>query len=214
MLNCNPCSTDLSKRYDIGLCEPLLRPYGVDRMLAFECGLTFVDILDVDEWETNINAGKILLSPFFGKVEIGDPSTENLEDGLGRKVPDFSQSSWKFTTFSTLEDYTDEDWWYAFHKKFSNYTWAFIQYHGRLILNDTVVAKIKAELAKQVIGAVACSDPGLLFSLETIPTFKEVGGRGKSGQWESNGSFKHNHVLRSVEIPGLTAVLQAENVVE
>lgn len=211
MLNiCNPCSETLQKRYDKTYCKTQLRPYGNDKMIAFHCSVSFDDILDVaenGEWDTYLTDGKILLSPFAGKFEIGDGSTDLLEDGCGRKIPDITETAWTFTTVSTATDYSDELWWRAFHLEFTNYNWGWFNCNGRLALNDDTVQAVLTELAELTPGAVPITYPGYPFSLDIIPKFEQVNGYGKAGQWRAQGTFRHSTVITTVEIPGLAALI-------
>ena len=210
---CTPCSDTLGKRYDKPFCKTVLRPFGSDKMIGFHCSISFTDILDVaetGEWDTYLEDGKILLSPFSGKFEIGDSNTGTLEDGCGRKIPDITETPWTFTTPSTAEDYSDEDWWHAFHLDFQYWNWGYLNCAGRLALSNSTVTAIKTELAELTPGPVAVSTPGFPFSLDIIPRFENVNGPGKAGQWRAQGTFKHSHVIRTVEIPGLAAIISAK----
>jgi len=207
---CNPCSETLGKRYDKLECKTLLRPYGADRMIGFHCSVNFDDILDTasdGEWADYLTSGKILLTPSAGKFELGDGSSTPLEDGCGRKIADITDTPWTFSTFSTAEDYSDEQWWRSYQLEFSNYTWGWLNCAGRLVLNDAVIQAILAELAEETPGAVPASFPGYPLSLESIPAFKAVNGFGKSGQWVASGTLQHGTVVTSIDIPGLSALL-------
>lgn len=208
---CNPCNTDLlTERYDKGNCKANFRPYGSDKIIGFHCDVNFEDILDTaeeGEWATYIEEGKILLSPFFGKFIVNEASSENIEDGCGVKMPDTSTFPWEFTTPSTAIDYSDEDWWRAFHLEFQNYSWGFINCGGRLALNDAAIEAIKAGLAAEPVAAVPMVDPGFAFSLNTIPQFVAINGPGKTGQWKVTGEFLAQTVIRTVDIPGLKTLL-------
>lgn len=210
---CGDCGNEtLKTRYDKAFCKIKTRPYGYDKIIAFECGLSFEDILDTaseGEWEDAIAAGKVLLSPFFGKLTIGEGTTETFEDGCGRKIPDSTTLPWEFTTISATDDYSDEDWWYAFHEAFSKYTWGFFNCDGRLYIDDDTVKAVKAGLLVNPLAAVPVDSLGFNWSLNTVPQFIELNGAGKAGQWKASGEFIANHVLRSVKIPGLAELLAA-----
>ncbi len=211
---CGGCAQEsLDTRYDKAYCEIKTRPHGYDKIIAFSCDLSFDDILDTaesGEWATAITAKKVLLSPFFGKLTIGEGSTETFEDGCGRKIPDSTTLPWEFTTISATDDYTDEDWWYAFHKAFSKYTWGFFNCDGRLYIDDQTVKAVKTGLAADPIAAVPLDAIGFYWSLNTVPQFIELNGPGKAGQWKASGEFVANHVLRSIKIPGLSELLSAD----
>ena len=209
---CVACDTEeLTTRYDKTNCKAVTRPYGMDKIIGFHCSLNFDDFLDTaaaGEWETALTDGKILLSPFFGKFITNEGTSENLEDGCGRKIPDTTTIPWEFTTPSATSDYSDEDWWRAFHREFHLYSWGFFNCAGRLYLNDEAVTAIKtAQAVTPTIPAVPLSDPGFAFSLNTIPQFVQINGAGKTGQWRCTGEFLANDVLRSVNVPGLAALL-------
>jgi hypothetical protein len=207
---CTPCTDTLGKRYDAAFCKTVLRPFGSDKMIGFHCSVNFIDILDVSqggEWETYLTDGKILLSPFNGNFSIGDSNTTTLEDGCGNKIPDITETPWTFTTPATAEDYSDEDWWHAFHQDFKYWNWGWLTCSGRLALNDMTVTEIKEQLLEETPGAVATPTPGFPFSLDIIPRFEGINGPGKAGQWRAQGSFRHSHVIRTVEIPGLSTLL-------
>lgn len=212
--SCNPCNSDLLQtRYDQATCKAQFRPYGSDKIIGFHCDVNFTDILDTanevgGEWFDYLAAGKILLSPFYGKFTLNEASTESIEDGCGVKMPDISTFPWEFTTPSTATDYSDEDWWRAFHLEFQNYSWGWFNCQGRLYLNDDAVTAIKTALATTpTVPAVPLVDPGFAFSLNTIPQFVQINGAGKSGQWKVTGEFLAATVNRSVEIPGLKTLL-------
>lgn len=211
MLGCNTaCVTGKIKpRYDKESCEVLLRPYGTERMIGFHCSIEFEDILntaDGSEWATHLASGDIILTPTAGSLTIGDSSAENLETGCGDKIADVAEFPWTFTSPSVSEDYSDEDWWYDFHKQISFYSWGWLTCDSRIVLNDEVVKAIKASQAGAG-AAVPVSYPGFKFSLNTIPAFKEGNGKGKAGIWTAEGTFRSKSVHRSVEIPGLAQIL-------
>lgn len=208
---CGGCdSEELGVRYDKEFCKTETRPYGYDKIIGFHCSLSFADILDIaenGEWDNALTAGKVLLSPFFGKFVISDGSSETFEDGCGRKQADSTTYPWEFTTISAAPDYSDEDWWHAFHKSFAQYSWGYFNCDGMLYINDKAVNTIKAGLKASPIVAVPISNPGHSFSLNTIPQFVALNGAGKAGQWKVTGEFLANTVLRGVKIPGLAALL-------
>lgn len=210
---CNTCSETLSKRYDKDNCKTVLRPYGSDKMIGFHCSVSFEDILDVaiaGEWDDHLTSGKILLSPFAGKFELGDSSTDVITDGCGREIPDVTKTPWTFSTPSVAEDYSDETWWRAFHLEFTNYSWGWFNCKGRLCMNDDTVQAILAELAEISPAAVPVAYPGYPLSLGVIPRFEQINGAGKAGQWKASGSFIHSHVITTVEIPGLAALISSK----
>jgi hypothetical protein len=179
-------------------------------MIAFHCSVDFDDILDTSEggeWDQYLTDGKIILSPTFGKFEVGDGNTEVFEDGCGRKIPDATTLPWTFTTISAKKDYSDEDFWYKFHKQFSQYTWGYFNCEGRMYISDEAVQEIKAGLEADPIASVAVNSPGHRFSLDSIPQFKEGSGAGKAGVWTASGEFITMAVLRGVTIPGLNTLL-------
>lgn len=215
MINlCETCATKLTNRYDKANCPTKLRKYGVDRLIGFRCTLTFEDMLDTTattgEWAVAIADGDIVLSPKDGKLEIGESNSENFETGCGKLIPFGTSSSWTYTTPSTEDDYSDEDWWKAFHEDFYGWRWGWINCDGRLVLDDASITAIKAALAANPVDEAAVDYPGFDFSLQTIPMFEAVNGFGKPGQWKATGSFQYDNVIRSVEIPGLIELLNDE----
>lgn len=211
--HCGTCSSTISKRYDRNKCKITPRAYGSDKMIGFHCSVNFDDLLDTaasGEWETHLTSGKILLSPFFGSFELGQASSDVYEDGCGNQYPDAAVVPWTFTTPSTADDYSDEDWWYAFHEQFQYYTWGYFSCGGRIALNDAVIKDAKVQLALETPGAVPAIAPGFKFSMDTIPQFVELNGKGKMGQWRATGSFITPNVIRTIDIPGLSTLLNAQ----
>lgn len=208
---CGGCdSEELGARYDKAFCKTETRPFGYDKIIGFHCSLNFNDFLDTSElgeWDQALTDGKVLVSPFFGKFAISDGSSETFEDGCGRKQADSTTYPWEFTTISAAPDYSDEDWWYAFHKQFNQYSWGYFNCDGNLYISDDSVSVIKAALAAVPVTAVPLINPGHSFSLNTIPQFVELNGAGKAGQWKVSGEFLANSVLRGVKIPGLNALV-------
>ena len=164
---CNPCTETLGKRYDKTFCKTVTRAYGSDRMIGFHCSVSFEDILDVaasGEWDTYLTNGKILVTPSMGKFDTGEGTTETLEDGCGVKYSDITERPWTFETASVSDDYSDEQWWRAFHLEFSNYNWGWILCGGRLVLNDTTVQAVLTELEEETPAAVPITTPGFAIS--------------------------------------------------
>lgn len=194
------CTGDLEERYDAGLCAPVFRKYGYNRFVAIKCGTSFTDIKDSTEWDTKLADGDVVVSPDFGKFTLGTPSTSTIPGGCGEEYPEFTETTWEFTTPSTASDYTDEDYWYFFSKYAIGYTMGYLNCEGRLYLNDDAIAVIRESGA----GAAAVSDPGLQISLTEKPMFIEgPNGAGKAGLWRAAGKFIHSQMIRSCEIPGL-----------
>ena len=205
---CGDCSSLIPKRYDRNACKITTRRFGSDKIIGFHCSVDFTNILDTaeaGEWDTYLTDGKIILSPFFGKFALGTPESGELEDGLGKKYRDTTDVPWTFTTSGVAENYSDEDWFYAFDQQFQYYSWGYFNVDGRLALNDKTVSLIKATPAVPV----ATNKPGFDFSLNTIPTFVELNGPGKAGQWQAEGSFSTDTVIRTVAIPGLQTLLNS-----
>jgi len=197
------CTDALPKRYDEGLCEPIFRKFGYDQFVAFKCGIEFTDIMDVAEWTTKIQAGDIIASPGFGMFELGETTDSTIENGCGKTFAEFSETPWSFSTPSTKEDYSDEDWWYMFQKAARGYTLGYLNCDGRIYLNKEAITAIKAGG-----GAVSLKNPGLEMDLTSTPKFTEgPNGKGKAGLWKVEGKFIHKGVFRSAEIPGLKAAL-------
>lgn len=213
---CGDCSDVVKKRYDKDRCKIVSRAYGSDKFIAFHCSVDFTNILDTatgGEWETMLTNNKIILSPFFGNFEMGTASSDTFEDGCGNKYPDTTEVPWTFTTPSTADDYSDEDWWYNLHQQFQYYTVGIVTCEGRLQLKDDVIKAIKASLsavAPALPAAVKASAPGFNLSLNTIPQFGELNGKGKAGQWKAEGTFLTDAVIRSVDIPGLATLLRTK----
>lgn len=211
---CNTCSTKVGKRYDRENCKTVTRPYGMDRMIGFHCSVDFTDILDTaseGEWDAYLTSGDIIVTPSGGKFAFGDGTTDTLTDGCGVKFTDITERPWTFTSFSTAEDFSDETWWRDFHLEFGNYTWGWLTCsgNGRIAFEDSVVQAIKASLAEVSVVAVPVSSPGYKMSIDKIPVFEAVNGDGKAGQWSTGGTFLHNTVLQTVEIPGLSALIKS-----
>jgi hypothetical protein len=203
---CGTCSELIPKRYDRNACKVITRRFGSDKIIGFHCSVDFTNILDTataGEWDDYLTSGAIILSPFFGKFALGTPESGEIEDGLGKKYRDTTEVPWTFTTAGVSETYADEDWFYAFDKQFQYYSWGYFDVNGRLALNDKTVSLIKATPA----GPVASNKPGFDFSLNSIPTFGELNGAGKAGQWVAEGSFITDSVIRTVAIPGLSTLL-------
>ncbi len=199
------CVGEVPERYDLGNCEAVLRAYGFQGFVLFKCGLTFTDILDSDEWVTKIAAGDIILAPSFGTWTPGAATTSTLTDGCGNTQTEFSETPITFTTYSTKDDYTDEDWWYAFKKNAKGYTLGYINCDGRIYLNSATIASIRA----WTTGALAITNPGFNFNVVSIPQWL-VGpnGVGKAGIWSVNLTIVENDVHRSAEIAGVVTALQ------
>lgn len=203
------CTGDIPARYDIDNCAPVFRKFGYNGFVAFKCGLEFTDMLDTTEWETKITAGDIILSPSFGTFTLGETSTTTIPGGCGEEYPEFSETPWTFTTPSTSDDYTDEDFWYFFSRYANGYTMGYLNCDGRLYLDDASITIIKA--AQVAVSTAAVTGPGLTISLTNKPSWKEgPNGVGKAGIWSVAGKFIHDETFRSVEIPGLTASLQTD----
>lgn len=160
-------------------------------------------MLDPTEWGTKVTAGDIIVGPLFGSFVPGDTTAATIADGCGTLYTEYAETPWTFSTPSTADDYTDEDWWDSFNKNAMGYTFGYLNCEGRLYLNDDAVTTIKA--AQAVPGEAAVTNPGLQMSLTSLPTFKKgPNGDGKAGIWEVSGKFIHASVFRSVEIPGLS----------
>lgn len=193
------CVDEIPKRYDEGNCKPIFRKSGYNRFLSFKCGIAFDDILDPNEWETKIENGDIIVSPAFGDFVLGETTPSTIQGGCGELYVEFSTTAWTFTTPSTSEDYSDEDWWYLFNKSANGYTLGYVNCEGRLYLDDESIKSIKSVET----GAVPISSPGFQMSLTNMPKFGEgPNGKGKAGIWTVSGEFIHDESFRSVEIPG------------
>lgn len=199
------CVGEIPERYDLGNCDAILRAYGFKGFVLFECGISFTDIRDGDEWAIKVAAGSIILAPSFGTWTPGAATTSTLTDGCGNIQTEFSETPVTFTTYSTKDDYTDEDWWFAFKKNYKGYTLGYINCEGRIYLNAATLALDRATPS----GVLAVSDPGFNFSVVSIPQWL-VGpnGVGKAGIWSVNLTIVENDVHRSMEIAGLAAALE------
>jgi hypothetical protein len=201
------CAEDIPVRYDNAGCAPVIRAFGYNRFVLFKCGVSFTDILDTDEWADKITSGDVIVSPSFGTFTPGTPNVSTIPGGCGETYPEYMETPWNFSTPSTDAGYDDEDWWFAVSEGYNGYTMGYINCDGRLFLNDTVAAAWRA----WTTGALAATDPGFKISLTQLPIFG-VGpnGVGKAGIWTVAGNFIHTKNIRSIEIPGLVAVLTAE----
>lgn len=218
----NPnCVGSIPKRYDNVECKPALRPYGYSQFGAIKCDAVFTDILDTtpttSEWAQFIADGTVVLGPKSGTFTIGDTTTATIQDGCGNLFPEFSDTTWTFTTPSVEENYADEDWFYFFNEYASNYTLFYLEGCGasdRVYLNNNVISAIRASQGYgTVIGTgdpVPATLPGFNLSITQKPKWS-IGpnGVGKSGIWTMGGTFSSLGVDRSADIPGLRVLTEA-----
>lgn len=199
------CVDVIPERYDLGNCKPEFRPFGYQGFLLIKCGVTFTDIMDVSEWVTKIEAGDVLLAPSFGTWTPGTATTSTIVGGCGEIYTEFAETPITFTTPSTKDDYTDEDWWHAFDQNSNGYTLGYMNCEGRLYLNDAAVTAIKA----WTTGDLAFGNPGFNFNVTAKPQWV-VGpnGVGRAGIWSTALSIIQSEVHRSVEIAGLATALK------
>jgi hypothetical protein len=207
---CDPlCIGSIPEKYDAAGCEFLPRKYGYSVFGAIKCTVDFTDIL------TALDAGDIILGPKFGKLEFGDTTTSTLTDGCGNSFAEFGDTQWTFTTPSTADDYSDEDFWYFFNKYASNYTLFYLdgcEGENRIHLNSDVISAIRESQGYgTVVGTgadVPAVRPGFAMSITSIPKWT-VGpnGPGKAGIWTVSGTISNLGVIRSAEIPGLRTLL-------
>lgn len=206
MENCiNDCIGVIPARYDDGNCDPVKRAYGYKKWAALKCGIEFADILDPLEWETKISAGDVILSPHFGTLEFGDTTTDILQDGCGMEYDEFSEKTWTYSTFSVKKDYSDEEYWYEFKKNARGYTFIYFNCEDRVYLPDENIKLVRAAASG---AAVPMSNVGFKMSITKKPEFVEgPNGKGKSGIWKVEGKFVVDQVERSIEIPGIGALI-------
>lgn len=216
---CDPlCIGSIPQKYDAGGCEFKPRKFGSSTFGAIKCTVDFADILDTSTpstWESAIAAGDIVLGPKFGNFTIGDTTTSVITDGCGNSIPEYGDTAWTFSTPSTAEDYSDEDFWYFFNKYASNYTLFYLdgcEGENRIYLNSDVIQAIRESQGYgTVVGsgaAVPAVRPGFSMSITSIPKWS-VGpnGIGKAGIWTVSGTISNLGVIRSAEIPGLRTLL-------
>jgi hypothetical protein len=200
------CADEIPQRYDSGECAPIFRKFGSSLFVAFKCGLSFINLKDTAEWATKIAAGDIIVSPSFGNFAVGEGTTATVQGGCGETYPEYTETPFTFTTPSTSEDYSDEDWWYSFKKSAAGYTIAYLNCEGVIYPNDNTVAAYKAATT----GAVPVSNPGFGMSLDSTPQFiLGPNGIGKAGIWSVKGKISGSEVHRGIEIPGLYTILKA-----
>lgn len=200
------CTDKIPKRYDFDDCGDVTRKRGYSFFMLFDCTVSFVDILDMTEWDALITAGNILLSP-EGKFDKGTPNTSvAFEKPCGSNVIDEVIHPFTYTTPQVATDYTDEEWWDEFEKNHKRYGFGYIScYDERVFLPKDLVASIKAGIAGA--SAVVASDVGWPIKITETPDFVE-GANGKTGIWSFSGEFEEQGVLVSVQIPGLLDKLQ------
>lgn len=216
LLNCISCSSaTIRARYDKTNCGEINnRAYGSERWLSVKCGTAFTDILDSAEWGTKLTAGTVRISPSDGTLNLGEPSTETIPTGSGRKIRDIATSTWSFSTPSAVADKSDEDFWRDVDLNSKFWTFIPIDNDGSLMLPDDIIEECRASMgvggSAGTGNPVAVNSPGFAFSITKIPSFGAgPNGAGKAGLWKVEGEFNHPTVLRSVLVPGLDVVLAA-----
>ena len=222
MPNCDSaCIGDIPQKYDDAGCDVKLRKYGYTRFGAIKCTSEFADILNTtpstSDWAQLIASGDVVMGPKFGTFTIGDTTTSTIQDGCGTLLPEFADTGWTFTTPSTAEDYSDEDWYYFFDKYAKNYTLFYMDGcdgGDRIYLNDTVISAIRLSQGfGSTVGsgaAVPATFPGFGLSITQTPKWSQgPNGLGKAGIWSMAGTFSTVGVVRSATIPGLRQLLEA-----
>jgi hypothetical protein len=209
LAGCFECTDDIPQRYDSAECKPVLRNYGNEFFILVKCGLVWTDVLDTAEWETNILAGDVLLSPKFGNFNIGEATTNQLATtGAGVSILDVSEYPFEYITTNTALDRSDEDWFQSLYENFNSYTLIPADINEGLAFNKDILELIRTSQGGGGL-PVAGTDIGFRLSLTTVPQFVPVNGSGFAGQWKVNGYFREDAVLRYAEIAGLPAIFAA-----
>lgn len=200
---CQPCEDDsvIGRRYDIEHCKPQIARRGSDRLLIFDCSVSFANILDPTEWKTKIAAGEIFLSPCGNFTKTGSATQLLFEYLCGGNVTDCVTHTFQFQSPAAAEDYSDELWWCNFNTSISRYTVAPLYCKDdRIVLPKDLVIEIKSALESG--GSVEVNSPGFNISLTEDADFV-AGPNNKNGLWQFTGEIENDTNLISAEIPGL-----------
>lgn len=210
---CGNCTTKVPKRYDTG-CPPVKRTFGSTRALFVHCSDTWTDLNDtaaLGEWETKLSAAtpNVISTPGYTKVEIGESTGTTLAD-FGKKgtIPGDSSVPFTITTYTNAASVDDvEDWFQSIFDNQASYQFNYFDYEGDRLYTDEVT--VTAHRAGG--GAIATTYAiGFDFSFDKEPEFRPgPDGYGHTGAWVMTGTFTVTTVQRSVEIPGIRAVVEA-----
>lgn len=215
---CADCSGAVPKRYDAGECVAITKLHGSKKALFVRCDDTWTDIFTTGaagEWEAKLidATPTIAVSPSYGRFVVSEGSSEVLINlGASLDVLDVTEHTFEFTTVTTAADYdVVEDWYQSFYKNHAAYRLNWFDFDENRIYTDHDTVELFRPGGVTATPPLALTTPmGFSFSLSQTPQFIEgPNGFGKSGVWKMAGKFSTSNVLRSIEIPGLKTVLDA-----
>ena len=214
---CGDCTNVTAKRYDAGVCNVVTKLHGSLRALFVKCGTTFTDILDTTEWGNKLSAASgtatVIVSPSYGKF-AHDEGTANVLTNLGASldVPDITDYTFTYETPATAANYDAvEDWYKSLYENHASYRLNWFDYDLNRIYTDNDTVETFRPNGTTATAPIAYTDAiGFVFSMTKPPLFAEgPNGFGRAGAWKLEGGFSTSHTLRSIEIPGIKAIVEA-----